>query len=50
MDPSFQNHSLTSYNIFDEDKSNDEDGIGNMSDVYLDSLGVEEYDDWIVLL
>ena len=43
MDPSFQNHSLTSY--FDEDKSNDGDDIGNVSDVYPDSLGVEDYDD-----
>ena len=30
---------------FDEDKSNDKDDIGNVSDVYPDSLGVEEYDD-----
>ena len=31
---------------FDEDKSNDEYDIGNMSDVYNpDSLGVEDYDD-----
>ena len=35
---------------FDEDKSNDKDDIGNVSDVYPDSLGVDEYDDWIVLL
>ena len=35
---------------FDEDKSNDEDDIGNKSDVYPDSLGVEDYDDGTVLL
>ena len=35
---------------FDEDKSNDKDYIENVSDVYPDSLGVEDNDDWIVLL
>ena len=30
---------------FDEDKYNDGDDIGNVSDVYPDSLGVEDYDD-----
>ena len=30
---------------FDEEKSNDEDDIGNVSDVYPDSLGVEYYAD-----
>ena len=30
---------------FDENKYNNEDDIGNVSDVYPDSLGVEDYDD-----